>query len=94
MKLLSLMLQNIRKSLTRRHKKGAECRKALRDKDTEDLANLAYRMIKKALGEICVVYESGGKQVDVTFDVDIPNLFYSYLSEYVEIEIKPFLETK
>lgn len=51
-------------------------------------------MIKKALGEICVVYEADGKQVDVTFDVDIPNLIYTYLAEYVEIEIKPILETK
>ncbi len=65
-----------------------ECRKVLRDKDAEDLSNLAHRMIKKALGEICVVYEADGKQVDVTFDVDIPNLIYTYLAEYVEIEIK------
>ena len=65
-----------------------ECRKVLRDKDAEDLSNLAHRMIKKALGEICVVYEADGKQVDVTFDVDIPNLIYTYLAEYIEIEIK------
>ena len=54
----------------------------------EDLHDLAYWMIKKALGKITVVYEVDEKEVDIEFDVDIPDLTCSYLADYVETNIK------
>ncbi len=60
----------------------------LKNSPDEELSSLAYRMTENTLGGITVVYEADGKKIDIKYDVDIPDLIYSNLSDYVETEIK------
>ncbi len=60
----------------------------LKGKSGVDLSTLSYEMIKKVLGIITVLYEADGKEVNVQYNVDIPDLIYSDLADYVKIEIR------
>ena len=62
--------------------------KRLKAKPQEDLSSLSNEMIQNALGEINIAYEVNGNEADIDFDVDIEQMIYDYLAEYVEIEIK------